>query len=88
MFFQCFRAVATYKRYKFLTFENHEKWRKKKKVKFSGNFVPCVTSSVLENFWKFFQNFRKMSKNIEKCHFFGFFQKPKFPGGHFGVSRL
>ena len=61
---------------------------KKKKVKFSGNFVPCVTSSVLENFWKFFQNFRKMSKNIEKCHFFGFFQKPKFPGGHFGVSRL
>ena len=61
---------------------------KKKKVKFSGNFVPCVTSSVLENFLKFFQNFRKMSKNIEKCHFFGFFQKPKFPGGHFGVSRL
>lgn len=59
-----------------------------KKVKFSGNFVPCVTSSVLENFLKFFQNFRKISKNIEKCHFFGFFQKPKFPGVHFGISRL
>lgn len=61
---------------------------KKKKVKFSGNFVPSFPSRVLENFLKFFQNFRKMSKNIEKCHFFGFFQKPKFPGGHFGVSRL
>ena len=40
MFFQCFRAVATYKRYKFLTFENHEKWRKKKKWNFREILYP------------------------------------------------
>ena len=82
MFFQCFRAVATYKRYKFLTFENRKKWRKKKSEIF-GKFCTLVSKSC---FTKFFKIFPKFSKNVEKCRkmpFFRVFSKTEISGGSF-----